>query len=218
MTRRGQQTPVHAGRRARRGRAAGLTLLASILTAIGAWAVTGAAGAAEPVPETRPAAPPEPSGYRFEPYRAPTPTTLAGAEVVTPAQAEALWRARAAVFLDVLPRPPRPASLPADTVWRDPPHESVPGAHWLPNVGFGAIDAQTERYFLGGLAALTGGNQRARIVIFCLKDCWMSWNAAKRAMAAGYARVAWFPEGVDGWKAAGLPLERLDPWPPTAAR
>ncbi|MFG1474229.1 PQQ-dependent catabolism-associated CXXCW motif protein [Xanthobacter agilis] len=162
--------------------------------------------------------PPEPSDYHFEPYRAPTPQTLSGAEVLSPAQAQALWRGGQAVFVDVLPRPPRPAALPADTVWRDPPHASIPGALWLPNVGFGALDAATERYFHDGLKAGTDGDLQRQIVVFCLKDCWMSWNAAKRALAAGYRRVAWFPEGADGWTATGLPLERLEPWQPAKAR
>ncbi|MFH3481610.1 PQQ-dependent catabolism-associated CXXCW motif protein [Xanthobacter variabilis] len=160
----------------------------------------------------------EPSDYRFEPYRAPTPATLAGAQVLSTAQAEALWRAKGAVFVDVLPRPPRPANLPAGTLWRDLPHDSIPGSAWLPNVGFGALDGASQRYFEDGLTALTGGDRHRLVVLFCLKDCWMSWNAAKRALAGGYDRVAWFPEGVDGWKAAGLPLERLEPWQPGPAR
>lgn len=158
---------------------------------------------------------PEPSDYRFEPYRAPTPATLTGAQVLTTAQAQALWKAKAAVFVDVLPRPPRPANLPAGTLWRDLPHESITGAAWLPNVGFGAIDGPTQRYFEDGLSALTKGDRHKLLVLYCLKDCWMSWNAAKRALAMGYDRVAWFPDGVDGWKAAGLPIERLDPWQAT---
>ena len=40
----------------------------------------------------------------------------------------------------------------------------------------------------------------------------MSWNATKRAASWGY-RVAWFPEGVDGWEAAGLPTEIVKPEP-----
>ncbi|MFS8036321.1 PQQ-dependent catabolism-associated CXXCW motif protein [Xanthobacter sp. AM11] len=173
------------------------------------WPVAGPAAAGEPAMT---ALPPEPEDYRFEPYRTPTPATLAGAEVLAPEAAAALWREGAAVFIDVLPRPPRPAGLPAGTVWRELRHESIPGAHWLPNVGFGALDEATATYFAHGLAALTKGNPQARIVIFCLKDCWMSWNAAKRALALGYVRVAWFPEGVDGWTAAGLPLEPATPW------
>ena len=38
----------------------------------------------------------------------------------------------------------------------------------------------------------------------------MSWNAAKRAAASGF-RVAWFPEGADGWAAAGMPLDPVEP-------
>ncbi|MEA1648849.1 hypothetical protein UAJ10_07440 [Nitrospirillum sp. BR 11164] len=34
----------------------------------------------------------------------------------------------------------------------------------------------------------------------------MSWNATKRAAGYGYTNVAWYPDGVDGWRAAGLPL------------
>ena len=41
----------------------------------------------------------------------------------------------------------------------------------------------------------------------------MSWNAAKRALTYGYSQVYWFPEGTDGWDAAGLPLEPSEPEP-----
>jgi PQQ-dependent catabolism-associated CXXCW motif protein len=43
-------------------------------------------------------------------------------------------------------------------------------------------------------------------VFFCLKDCWMSWNAAKRALSLGYRNVMWFSEGTDGWQELGYPL------------
>jgi PQQ-dependent catabolism-associated CXXCW motif protein len=49
------------------------------------------------------------------------------------------------------------------------------------------------------------------VVLYCLADCWMSWNAAKRALAIGYSNVAWYREGTDGWVAAGLPLEEATP-------
>ena len=39
----------------------------------------------------------------------------------------------------------------------------------------------------------------------------MSWNAAKRALAMGYANIAWYPAGTDGWSAAGLPLQKAAP-------
>lgn len=158
------------------------------------------------------AAPPEPSGYRMEAFRAPTPATLQGAAVLTTGEAADLWRRKAAAFIDVLPRPPRPAGLPADTLWRDTPHDSIPGAMWLVNVGFGALNEEADAYFRHGLEAASHGDRTAPLVIFCQRSCWMSWNAAKRAVAAGYTRILWFPDGTDGWAQAGLPLERLEPW------
>jgi PQQ-dependent catabolism-associated CXXCW motif protein len=156
------------------------------------------------------AAPPEPVGYRGEPYRAAVPATLAGAEVLDDAAAHALWRSGAA-FVDVLPRPPKPANLPAGTIWRDRPHATIPGARWLPNTGFQALAPETLAYFLDGLAAATGGDRAAPLVLFCKADCWMSWNAAKRALEHGYTRIFWYPGGVDGWAAAGWPLEPAEP-------
>jgi rhodanese-related sulfurtransferase len=41
----------------------------------------------------------------------------------------------------------------------------------------------------------------------------MSWNAAKRLVAMGYANVAWYPEGTDGWADALLPVADAQPEP-----
>jgi PQQ-dependent catabolism-associated CXXCW motif protein len=158
-------------------------------------------------------APPEPDDYRQEDYRSPTPATLRGATVISTPQAEALWRAGAA-FVDVLPRPPRPTALPPGTIWRDAPHDSIPRAHWLPNTGFGALAPQTDAYLRHGLETATGGDPGRPVVIFCQRACWMSWNAARRALALGYRHVHWYPEGTDGWGEAGLPLERASPAAP----
>jgi PQQ-dependent catabolism-associated CXXCW motif protein len=154
---------------------------------------------------------PEPDGYRLEDYRAPTPATLKGARVVTTDEAAALWRAGGAVFVDVMPRPPRPAALPADTVWRDKPRRNIPGSIWLPDTGYGALAAAAESYFRTGLERAAAGDQTKALVFYCLKDCWMSWNAAKRALAMGYLNVVWFPAGTDGWEEAGLPLAAGQP-------
>ena len=51
------------------------------------------------------------------------------------------------------------------------------------------------------------------MVFYCLADCWMSWNAAKRAAAWGWRQVLWYRDGMDGWEAAGLPTEELHPAP-----
>lgn len=160
------------------------------------------------------AAEPEPAGYRGAPYNAPTPATLQGAEVIGTEAARALHRSGRVAFVDVLPRPPRPAALPEGTVWRDAPRDSIPGALWLPNTGYDALAPETLDYLLQGLAEATGGDKRAPVVLFCKRDCWMSWNAAKRAMEHGYTRVFWYPEGTDGWTEAGLEIERLEPYSP----
>jgi PQQ-dependent catabolism-associated CXXCW motif protein len=160
----------------------------------------------------QPAAISEPEGYRTEAYRAPTPPTLKGAQVVTTAQAQALWKEGAA-FIDVLPRPPRPADLPAGTIWHDPKRLNIPGSIWLPNTGFGALAAVTEAYLQRGLERASGGSDSKLLVIYCQRDCWQSWNAAKRALTWGYRHIAWYPEGTDGWLEAGLPLEEATPAP-----
>jgi PQQ-dependent catabolism-associated CXXCW motif protein len=54
-----------------------------------------------------------------------------------------------------------------------------------------------------------------QVVFYCLADCWMSWNAAKRAAAWGYTRVYWYRDGTDGWAAAKLPLVEAQPVPET---
>jgi PQQ-dependent catabolism-associated CXXCW motif protein len=155
---------------------------------------------------------PEPAGYRMDDYRAPVPTTLQGAQVISTAEAERLWKRKAALFVDAMPRLPKPNDLPAGTIWRDKPRHNIPGSIWLANVGYGALTTEMETYFRGGLEAKTGGDLSRKIVFYCMTDCWMSWNAAKRALSWGYANVLWYPAGADGWKAGGLPLAEAKPY------
>jgi PQQ-dependent catabolism-associated CXXCW motif protein len=165
-----------------------------------------------------PDAPPEPAGYRMDDYRAPTPATLRGARVLSTSEAHAQWEKHDAAFIDVLPQAPRPTGLPASTIWRDKPREDIPGSVWLPDTGYGALAPAMEHYFAEGLTQATGGDRDHMLVFYCLANCWMSWNAAKRAIAMGYAHVAWYPDGTDGWAADHLPLElRPTPQRPQAA-
>jgi len=155
----------------------------------------------------------EPEGYRTEDYRAPTPTTLKGARVVTTAQAEQIWKSGGAIFLDVLPYAPRPTNLPPGTIWREKPRRNIPGSSWLPDTGYGALAPVTENYLRTNLARVTGGDRTKALVVYCLRDCWMSWNAAKRILSMGYANVVWYPDGTDGWAEADLPLRQSMPEP-----
>ena len=159
------------------------------------------------------APPPEPETYRADDYRAPTPATLRGARVLTTAEAEAIWRARSAAFVDALPRAPRPRGLPAGTLWREKPRRNIPGSTWLPDTGYGELAPVTAGYFARGLEKATNGDRARALVFYCLADCWMSWNAAKRALSLGYSNVAWYRDGTDGWLAAGLPVSEASPEP-----
>lgn len=156
---------------------------------------------------------PEPDGYRIDGYRAPVPETLRGAQVIGARVAHDLWRSGDAGFIDVMPSAPKPDTLPEGTLWYDAPRQSIPGALWLPNVGYGALAEETEAYFRRGLERATGGDTHHPVVIFCLAECWMSWNAAKRALEYGYARVYWMPEGTDGWTESDFPTEAVTPMP-----
>ena len=156
---------------------------------------------------------PEPDAYRLEDYRAPTPTTLRGARVIGTDEAEQIWRSHSASFVDVMPRPPRPRGLPAGTIWHDKPRANIPGSIWLPDTGYGELAPAMAGYFSNGLEKATHGDRARMLVVYCLANCWMSWNAAKRALVLGYSNVAWYPEGTDGWFAALLPLQDATPEP-----
>jgi len=152
----------------------------------------------------------EPADYRSDPYRDAVPATLKGARVVDSEEAHAIWKAGKTAFVDVIPRPPKPEGLPEGTIWREKPRYSIPGAIWLPNVGYDRIADVTHDYFKAGLAQVTGGDLSYPVLIFCLEDCWMSWNAAKRALEYGYTDVIWYPTGTDGWSFFDFPLEKVE--------
>jgi PQQ-dependent catabolism-associated CXXCW motif protein len=165
-----------------------------------------------PCGAARAQAPPEPETYRTDDYRAPVPQTLRGARVIPTTEAKAIWQRRDGVFVDVMPRPPRP-NLPPGTIWRDKPRATIPGAVWLPDTGYGALAPPMEAWLRESLERITGGDRGKLLVVFCLRDCWMSWNAAKRTLSLGYTNVAWYPDGTDGWSEEDLPLEDAQPAP-----
>ena len=146
-------------------------------------------------------------------YRSPVPKTLKGATVLRTGKAFELWDTKGAHFIDVLPRPPKPAGLGDDAVWRPPERRNIPGGDWLPNVGFGKISPEIETYFRTNLERISGGDLNAPLVFYCLANCWMSWNAAKRALEWGYTKIYWYPDGTDGWSIGGGRLETSEPVP-----
>jgi PQQ-dependent catabolism-associated CXXCW motif protein len=98
--------------------------------------------------------------------------------------------------------------------WTVPePRLNIPGSVWLPNIGQGVLDAEMTAYFRENLERLTGGDRQRPVVFYCFVDCWMSWNAAKRALEFGYNRIIWYPDGTDGWKEIDGPMRQSIPVP-----
>ncbi|WP_245987037.1 rhodanese-like domain-containing protein [Azospirillum thermophilum] len=154
----------------------------------------------------------EPDGYRTDGYRAPVPAGLRGATTLTlPALRHLMERSPGLRLVDVMPAPQRPADRPPPALWAPLPRQSLPGAVWLPNVGYGTLSKEQERYFRSGLEQITGGDRKAGLVLFCEPNCWMSWNAAKRAMEWGYGNVYWYADGVSRWQEAGYPVAPVTP-------
>lgn len=70
----------------------------------------------------------------------------------------------------------------------------------------GTFNDQTQREFGQYLQQVTGGNKGAALVFYCQSvECWMSYNAALRAINLGYTQVLWYRGGIEAWQAAGLP-------------
>lgn len=151
-----------------------------------------------------------PDGYRVAHYRAPVSHAPDGVGRVAVAAVAQLRPDRDAILLDVLPA--EGGHRDADGRWSlAQPRPSIPGAHWFPETGRGALSPDMAAWFEHGVARLTGGRKDRMIVTFCLADCWMSWNAARRLRALGYRNVWWLAEGTDGWQDIGKPLISLTP-------
>ena len=156
----------------------------------------------------------EPSGYRTDDYRAPVPATISGGRVVDTEALKALVAGGDAVLIDVLPAPRRPDGMKPGAPWMPVPRRDLPHSLWLSDVGRGTITPEMDAWFQKQLAQATGGSKDKTIVFYCLSQCWMSWNASKRAIGYGYRNVIWYSAGSDGWAAAGLDLAETAPQTP----
>ncbi|KAA0876399.1 rhodanese-like domain-containing protein [Nitrincola tapanii] len=148
-------------------------------------------------------------GYRIGFYRSPTPEQAEGGQRIELDALQALLLERPdTTLIDVQP-----------TTWREgifiypEGRQTLPGSTWLPNVGWGESEEHWQEYFAKHLYRLSQGQRDHPIVIYCTADCWMSWNAVKRAANWGYTQLFWYSEGSDGWYEAGLPWVKVDPEP-----
>lgn len=163
------------------------------------------------------------TGYRIAHYRAAVPDAVPGGTRVDRDRVDALI-ADGAILLDVMPSEGAGAD-PQTGQWRlSRPHQSIAGATWLPDVGRGVLKAGFDEFLNTNVAALTGGDFKKALIVFCQSDCWMGWNAVQRIAKLGYTNIFWFPEGTDGWVEWGdrkltpvMPIP-LEPTLPSVAR
>ena len=153
----------------------------------------------------------EPAGYRMERYDDRVPDTLRGATRVSAVEVRHLQQNNGAVVIDVIPEHRPPDDLPAGQLWLPVAHKGVAGALWLPDVGYGLLSEVTESYFKSHLKDISRGDWGRPLVFYCRLDCWMSWNAAKRAMSFGYTSVYWLADGIEDWMFEEFELEVLTP-------
>jgi rhodanese-related sulfurtransferase len=129
------------------------------------------------------------------PMHGPTPASIPGGQVVTTKGLVALVQGNQAPYLlfDVLGGA-----------------EMLPGA--LSAVAAaqpGSFSDQTQQQFGAFIQQKTGGRKDIPLVFYCLSpQCWMSYNAALRAINMGYTNVLWYRGGIEMWKMAGLPIQQ----------
>jgi PQQ-dependent catabolism-associated CXXCW motif protein len=88
--------------------------------------------------------------------------------------------------------------------------EIIPGALAAsPAAQPGTFSDETQRGFGQFLQQQTQGSMETPLVLYCLSNqCWMSYNAALRAINLGYRNVLWYRGGVEAWKAGGNQVQR----------
>ncbi|MCY1290385.1 PQQ-dependent catabolism-associated CXXCW motif protein [compost metagenome] len=146
-------------------------------------------------------------GYRQSLYRSPTPAHAEHATTLDTAALQRLLRERPDTrLIDVYRR----AWLNGRFV-EDEAHANLPGSLWLANTGDGELTPPWQAYFAANLQQASGGDAQRPLVFYCRSDCWLSWNAVKRAHALGYANLYWYRDGIDAWEQAGLPLQPAQP-------
>ncbi|MFN3288108.1 MAG: hypothetical protein ACK40H_06630, partial [Sphingomonadaceae bacterium] len=180
--------------------------------AAGAIAPAGRSEATSLPPRTAEASLFDPaSGLRRSAYRAPVPAPPPGVAQVPLAEALRLNAAGAAWFIDVMPVEDGVRD-PSTGAWRlRQPRQTIPGASWFPEVGRADPPVDLLEAFVARMRVLAASQPHRPLVLFCLADCWMSWNAALRLHRLGIGPVLWLAEGTDGWVEAGRPL--LPAWP-----
>ena len=67
------------------------------------------------------------------------------------------------------------------------------------------------RYFEENLARISNSDKSRALLFYCQSDCWMAWNALKRAAESPYSQLYRYPERTDGWTEWDTPDEPATP-------
>lgn len=139
--------------------------------------------------------PPQSTLFSDAPH-APTPASIPGGQVITTLGVQGLIDGQAGPFLmlDILGG-----------------QTGLPGAiRAVPAAQGGTFDDQIQGQFGQFLEQATQGKKDMPIVTYCLSPhCWMSYNAALRAINLGYTNVLWYRGGVEAWQANGKQMVPL---------
>ena len=118
-------------------------------------------------------------------FHAPTPTSIPGGQVITTDRLLALYQQGGGLLVfDVL-----------GSGQMLPMAQNAVGAAQP-----GSFNDATQQQFGQYLQQVTQGNRNRPMVFYCQgTSCWMSYNAALRAIHLGYKQVYWYRGGVEAW-------------------
>ena len=139
---------------------------------------------------------------RLGDYSAPTPQSIPGADLIATAELRRLLQA-----------PPGVRPIVFDV--RGERRPSIPAAIWLPGAGRGtSFEDAVQMRLAEVLYEATHGDRSRTVVFFCAGPrCWLSYNAALRAVQLGYTDVRWYREGTSAWgSSGGVLIEPLLTW------
>ena len=123
----------------------------------------------------------------------PTPNQIPGGQLITTKGLAPLLQMQdvGALVFDVLGAPQTlPNAIPA-----------------VPASQPGNFNDAMQQQFGQVLQRATRGRNDLPLVFYCQgPECWMSYNAALRAIHLGYRNVMWYRGGLEAWQKAGLPV------------
>lgn len=135
-----------------------------------------------------------PRGLRQGEMHGATPSQLPGGQVITTKGLLPLLRQGIPVYV-------------FDVLGADQALPQAIAAAWAAEPG--DFEDETQQRLGQLLHQVTRGDRQAPLVFYCAgPQCWMSYNAALRAVQLGYRNVLWYRGGTEAWARAGQRFAR----------